>query len=158
MSSASRPRVLIRWDYSEDWHARALLRRAALAALADQGFQSGELSVAVVDADRMSRLHQQYLKISGATDVLTFDLGTGVDAGIVDGEVIVCADVARERAMRRSTRLAEAKAELALYVVHGILHLAGYDDHDADDFKRMHAREDRILAAIGLGRVFESGA
>ncbi|HQL55899.1 MAG TPA: rRNA maturation RNAse YbeY [Phycisphaerae bacterium] len=43
---------------------------------------------------------------------------------------------------------------MALYVVHGILHLAGYDDHTARDFERMHAREDQLLERLGLGPVF----
>lgn len=47
-----------------------------------------------------------------------------------------------------------AIAELALYVVHGVLHLAGYDDRRRTDFERMHRREDELLLKAGIGRVF----
>lgn len=171
-------RVAIAWRFEHDWRARSLLRRAAAAALRAERFSRGELSIAVVADDEMTRLHGERLNIPGPTDVLTFDYGTRVADGLIDGltngltddladdladglidgEVIVCADVARRRAAQRSTRLADARAELALYVVHGILHLAGYDDHDPRDARRMHAREDELLAQAGLGAVFKAGA
>ena len=66
--------------------------------------------------------------------------------------------MARRRAAARDKTLATARAELALYLVHGLLHLAGYDDRDAAAFRRMHRREDEILATLGLGGVFQDGA
>lgn len=49
-------------------------------------------------------------------------------------------------------------AELALYVVHGLLHLSGYDDHDPSAARIMHAREDALLVALGLGPVYTAGS
>jgi probable rRNA maturation factor len=149
--------VAIAWKLRTAWRAEALLRRAALHAAMREGFTAGSLSVTVVGAWRMATLHERYMNVAGPTDVLTFDLGTDPDAGLLDGEVIVCADVARRTAARTSKTLAAARAELALYVVHGVLHLAGYDDHDEADFARMHAREDELLTELGLGRVFDAG-
>ena len=148
--------IHINWSYTEDWRAKALLRRAALAALEAEGIVAADLSIAVVDAAEMSRLHKRHLKRHGPTDVLTFDLGSDLVAGRIDGEIVVCADMARQRAAERSSKLSDAKSELALYVVHGLLHLTGYDDRRPVDFRRMHAREDEILTRIGLGRVFAS--
>ena len=148
--------IHINWIYSKDWRAKALLRRAALATIEAEEIADVDLSIAVVDAAAMSRLHKRYLKKHGPTDVLTFDFGSDPAAGRIDGEIVVCADVARRRAAQRSSKLSDAKSELALYVVHGLLHLLGYDDHKPADFRRMHAREDEILTRIGLGRVFAS--
>ncbi len=146
--------IHVNWSYTEDWRAKALLRRAALATLEAEEIADADLSIAVVDAAEMSRLHKRYLKKHDPTDVLTFDLGSDLTAGRIDGEIVVCADIARQRAAERSSKLTDAKSELALYVVHGLLHLAGYDDCEPAEFRRMHAREDEILTQIGLGRVF----
>ena len=67
---------------------------------------------------------------------------------------MICADEARRQARTRGHGPAE---ELALYIVHGVLHCTGYDDHeDAGDLGAiaMHKREDEILSAIGAGVVY----
>jgi probable rRNA maturation factor len=139
------------------WRADALLRRAACATLAAEGVARGELSVAVVGAARMASLQRRYMSIAGPTDVLTFDLGSDLKQHRVEGEVVVCADeaLARAGAGRKPTRA--ARAELALYLVHGILHLCGYEDHSAAGFRRMHRREDELLTRLGIGPVFRRG-
>lgn len=161
--------IAITWNLRTDWRARRLIERAARHALTAEGFHRGSLSIAVVGRRAMRTLHRRTLSIDAATDVLTFDLLEDDELGIadcagakvtlpagrrIDAEIVVCADVAR----RRMRTLKAATAELCLYVVHGILHLAGHDDHDPPAFARMHAREDELLSEIGLGRVFGSGA
>jgi probable rRNA maturation factor len=130
------------------WRVRArcadhgLLRRVAGHAAAAEGFARGQLSVAIVGARRMASLHRQYLGVDGPTDVLTFDLGCDRPHGRLEGEIVLCAAVARrQRAWR---------AELALYLVHGILHLAGYDDQTTSGARRMHARESELLRELGI--------
>jgi len=143
--------VEIEWGIRTSWPAGvSTLRRTALATLEVEGFTEGNLSIAVVGKQRMARLHHEFSGIPGATDVLTFDLGTIVADQFIDGEIIVCSDIARQR----SRSIKAAVRELALYTVHGILHLVGYDDHDPAEFERMHAREDELLNRLGLGRVF----
>ncbi|MDX2199645.1 MAG: rRNA maturation RNase YbeY [Phycisphaerae bacterium] len=145
--------------------------RTARFVLAAERFTDGELSIAVVGARRMAALHKRFMDIAGATDVLTFDLGTDRRSRMLVGEIVVCVDVAQRqcaetrvgsdrspRRRRAAPSAAEVRKELALYVTHGILHLAGYDDHAAADFRRMHAREDALLAQMGVGRVFSPGA
>lgn len=147
--------VAIEWGIRTSWPTGvSTLKRAALAALVAEQFKRGALSIAVVGKHRMARLHEEFSGIAGPTDVLTFDLDTQPDEQIVDGEIVVCSDVARQR----TTSIRAAVRELALYTVHGILHLAGYDDHDPAAYERMHAREDEILSQLGLGRVFSNGA
>jgi probable rRNA maturation factor len=71
----------------------------------------------------------------------------------VEGEVYICLDEARRRAEAMEHSVFN---ELLLYATHGLLHLIGYDDHDAADHRRMHAREDELLTAIGVGAIFEA--
>lgn len=148
--------ITLAWNLRTDWKARPLLIRAARHAAMAEGFGTGGLSLAVMGKRAMRSLHRRFMNIDQPTDVLTFDLGTDPDEGTIDGEIVVCADVARQRARRASGRsiIAAAREELALYIVHGVLHLAGYDDHDPADFARMHKREDELLEQLGLGRVF----
>lgn len=135
-----------------------LLRRVAQHVLAAEGFRTGTLSVAVVSACTMSALHREFTGRPGPTDVLAFDLGSDRRAGRLDAEVILCADVARRQAATRGGTLQAARAELALYLVHGLLHLAGYDDHAPRQFVTMHLREDQLLERLGLGPVFKTAS
>ena len=150
--------IAVAWRPRTSWRAIALLERCARRAASAEGFDRGSLSIAVVGAAAMTTLHRLHLGREEPTDVLTFDLGTDCRHGILDGEIVLCADMARRRAAARDKTLATARAELALYLVHGLLHLAGYNDRDAAAFRRMHRREDEILETLGLGGVFQDGA
>jgi probable rRNA maturation factor len=118
------------------------------------GVREAAVCVVVVDDARMSALHQEYRQVAGTTDVLTFDMGSQPEAAggpRIEGDLVLCRDVARRQARRRGH---PARAELLLYAVHGVLHLLGYDDHDAAAARRMHRREDQVLAALGVGAVY----
>ena len=113
----------------------------------------GEVRVRIVADAEMAAAHERYSKVSGTTDVLTFDLAEG--PGVLDLDILVCLDEAeRQGASRRH----EPRRELLLYIVHGMLHGLGYDDHEEADYARMHEAEDRVLAAIGVGATFARGA
>jgi probable rRNA maturation factor len=120
-----------------------------------EGFVSGQLSVAVVGDTAMSRLHRRFADTPGPTDVLAFDLGSQPARGHLDAEVILCASFAWRVAQGQ---LPAARRELALYLVHGILHLAGYEDGTPAGFEAMHTREDQLLSQLGLGPVFRQRA
>jgi len=121
---------------------------ANAAAALDQLDKSGEARVRVVTDTEMDDAHRRYAGVPGTTDVLTFDLAQGDE---LDVDLLVCAEVAGRQASERGHDRAK---ELLLYVVHGLLHCVGYDDHDPDDSARMHQREDEILTAIGVGPVY----
>ena len=148
----------VTWQPRNSWRAVAMLRRVAEYTLQAEGFTHGRLSVVVIGATAMATLHRKFRGSPNATDVLTFDLESDPQIGIVDADIVVCTDVARRRAARRGGSLEIARAELALYLVHGILHLASYDDHTTSEFRRMHAREDELLLELGLGAVYRAGA
>ncbi len=132
----------------------AHLRKAVRAALHRHVVPRARITVALVDDGVMAKLNRQFRGEAGTTDVLSFDLHDSAHGnGAIDGEIVLSIDRAIGEAKRRGHAL---KAELALYAVHGTLHLLGYDDRRKSDATRMHAMEDEILSSIGLGQVFGS--
>lgn len=128
------------------------LRATVAKALAHLGCE-GEVRIRVVDDEAMASAHQRWSGVEGTTDVLTFDLGT--EGTRLDADLIVCLDEARRQAGERGH---EPWRELLLYVVHGVLHCLGHDDHDEDRAARMHQVEDETLEAIGVGRTYAVGS
>ncbi len=129
----------------------AWLEERAVAALCYLQKKHSEISVRVVDDVDMAELHVKHSGVKGTTDVLTFDHGSKEDS--IHADIAVCIDVAnREAASRGHT----VENELLLYIVHGILHCSGFDDNDEDAHQHMHAEEDRILSAIGVGCVWNN--
>jgi probable rRNA maturation factor len=110
-----------------------------------------ELSVALVGDKQMSELHHEFLGLTGPTDVLTFELEHDSCGRVTSGEIAICVPVARRQARLRGGR---AEHEVLLYALHGLLHLCGFDDRTESGFHAMHRREDHILAALGIGPVF----
>jgi probable rRNA maturation factor len=128
------------------------LRRAIRAVLRRHTVVSARISVALVDDTDMARLNRDHLGHEGPTDVLSFDLRDAVNGkNAIDGEIVLSLDMAARKARQRGHSV---EAELALYAVHGTLHLLGYDDRRKADAKRMHDMEDEILSSIGWGPVF----
>jgi probable rRNA maturation factor len=115
----------------------------------------GEVRVRLVDDVEMAAAHERYSGIAGTTDVLTFDLRDPEEAAAeptrLDVDILACVDEARRQAAGRAHAV---ERELLLYILHGVLHCLGEDDHDDAAYARMHAREDEVLEAIGAGRVF----
>ena len=107
-----------------------------------------ELSVALVDDDEMTHLNEQYRGIVGPTDVLSFGCDdpcpAASDEPIAIGDVIIAPDVARRQAAELGTTIED---ELDLLLVHGILHLLGYDHESDADATAMQARERVLLDA-----------
>jgi probable rRNA maturation factor len=121
------------------------LRATAQAALRALGRGDRDVHVSVVDDHAIRRLNARYLRTRNTTDVLAFDLHAPGPSRLM-GEVIVCADTARRQARRLGVSVA---LELDLLVVHGLLHLAGWDDHEPREARLMHEREREILAETG---------
>jgi probable rRNA maturation factor len=107
---------------------------------------SAELSVAVVGADEMAHLNERYRGVAGPTDVLSFGCDdpcpAGSDEPITLGDVIIAPEIAERQAAELGTTVEE---ELNLLLVHGVLHLLGYE-HDEDE--TAHAMQDRERALL----------
>jgi rRNA maturation RNase YbeY len=125
------------------------VRAAGERALAALGRRAAEVHVTLVDDARMARLHARFLGRRTPTDVLAFDLG-GPGPAPELGAVIVSAETAARQARRQRVPVA---LEVELLVVHGLLHLAGYDDRDPAEARRMHGRAREILSASRTRRV-----
>ena len=121
------------------------LRRAVRAIFEAEALTSATVSVAIVDDATIHRLNNGFLGHDRPTDVLSFVLDRTEDA--LDGEVIVSADTAAAVAQRFGWTAAD---ELLLYVIHGTLHLVGYDDQDPEALLEMRTRERQFLARFGL--------
>lgn len=118
--------------------------REVVKAVLHREKADAELSVVFVDKDEITRLNKKFLGHKGPTDVLSFPLET--NAKHITGEVIVCVPVAVEYAAEAKT---EVEGEIMLYVVHGILHLLGYDDTDTKSANTIHHVEKEILTEFG---------
>ena len=121
------------------------LVHAARTVLNGEGVARASLSLAVVDDATIHYLNRQYLQLDSATDVLSFLLEDGPDG--LEGEVVVSADTAAAQSIAAGWSLAD---ELLLYVIHGTLHLAGFNDHDSNGRLAMRTAERSYLERLGV--------
>jgi probable rRNA maturation factor len=126
-----------------------LLRRITRVLLGELLERSeADLGVFIVAAPEMTRLNETFLRHAGSTDVITFDYSetpTGSSPPALHGEIFVCVDeaVAQARRFRASW-----EAELVRYVVHGVLHLCGFDDTRPAARRAMKQAENRLLRKV----------
>jgi probable rRNA maturation factor len=121
---------------------RGLTRWLLSEALQVQKFQ---LTICVVGTEEMTHLNETFLKHKGSTDVLAFDYSEDAEPTSVIGEICVCA----EEAMIQSARFrTDWRSELVRYVVHGTLHLLGYDDHGLASRRQMKRVENQTLRRL----------
>jgi probable rRNA maturation factor len=123
----------------------AWVRRAALAAYARCLPRSADgkfalrgipgVEVAIVSDRTIARVHQEFMDIPGATDVITFE----------HGEIVISAETARSYAKEHRHFV---EHELALYIVHGLLHLNGYDDTTPTVKEAMFRVQDEVWASV----------
>ena len=126
--------------------AADLIRRI----LADEGIRRGVVEVTVVGDPAIHRLNAQFLGHDRPTDVLAFEMESNPKEALFEGSVVVSDETALDRARDYAW---SAENELLLYVVHGVLHLVGYDDHAPDDERLMRAKEREYLALAGIDAI-----
>ncbi len=119
--------------------SQAKVKWAAEVAAKRLRLKMDDLSVVFVGAQRMRTINRTFLKHDYVTDVITFDLGAAV------GEIIICPSVAASQARQYGNSV---QREILLYMVHGLLHLAGYDDHAPADITRMRAKEKELMKEL----------
>ena len=105
----------------------------------------GQLAVYFIHAAEMALLNEQFLGHAGSTDVITFNYQEGAAPGQWCGEIFVSVDDALASAPRFR---APWQMELARYLVHGVLHLRGYDDRRPAARREMKREENRVLKAL----------
>jgi probable rRNA maturation factor len=100
------------------------------------------VSVAFVTDRRIAEIHRDFMSVDGPTDVITFQ----------HGEIVISVETAARQAEKFSSSFVR---ELRLYFVHGLLHLAGWDDLTSDGFRKMGDAQERIVRDVEAG-VLES--
>ena len=120
----------------ERFAARAFQRCAELPGASLENVRAlPTINVVLVSDRRIAALHQQFMKISGPTDVLTFQ----------HGEIVVSVETAQQNARRFDTALED---EIRLYVVHGFLHLLGFEDQTPAPSRAMEAAQEEVLRSL----------
>ena len=123
---------------------RGRMRETVRAVLEGEGVRDAAISLAFVDNPTIHRLNQRYLGHDEPTDVLSFPLSEGKQ---LEGELVIGAEVGQQQAESHGH---DVGTELALYVIHGLLHLCGYDDETPSQAKAMRERERHYLRELGL--------
>jgi probable rRNA maturation factor len=141
------------------------MRLAEHVLRSERAPEDAEMAIVFVDSTTIAELNQQYLGGAGPTDVLAFPLEEEIPVGrypdeggrgpgaasdppeppMAIGDVVVCPEVAQRQAAEHGVTTDD---EIALLVVHGTLHLFGYDHAESDDAERMQRRERELLASF----------
>ncbi len=121
------------------------LTDAVKAVLRTHDVAYARIGVSIVDDPTIHELNRRWLDHDYATDVLSFPLSWQDD--FLEGEIVASADTAKTCASRFSWNESD---ELLLYVIHGALHLVGYDDQTPEALEKMRAGERKILALFDL--------
>lgn len=115
-----------------------------------------ELGITIVDTERMTTLHEDWMNEPGPTDVLSFPIdeltpGTKEQTsgpGIL-GDIVICPEFARKDASEANRTLDQ---HVQFLTVHGLLHLLGYDHATEEEYAQMFALQDELLDSWGSGR------
>ena len=107
--------------------------------------EDAELSVLMVDPDHMQRLNNRFANNNYATDVLAFPMTDEEEDGTLLGDVVMCPQVAQDHARSYNLSLGD---ELDVLLVHGVLHLLGYDHQGDGDKSRMERRTRELLESF----------
>ena len=121
------------------------LKEIAAATLANLKIQEAELGIVVVGAKEMASLNESFLGHEGPTDVITFDYSESRTPAEIRGEIFICVSEAERQSKLFGT---DWQSEVVRYVIHGILHLAGYDDLQPVARKKMKREENRLVRRL----------
>lgn len=131
---------------SEHIEELALVDLKPFLAWISEDYQvTGRLSIAVLSDPEIREINNRYLGHDYETDCISFDLSDQED--LFDGEVIISADTARRVAQEVGW---DPKYEACLYLIHGVLHILGYDDDTAESKAEMRAQERHYLQKLGV--------
>ena len=123
-------------------------RKVAVLALESERVRNAMISIVFVSEQMIAKMNSRYLKKNRPTDVIAFGFSSGSRGGAVIGDIYICPDVARANAKAEKVSLRE---ELDRLVVHGILHVLGYDHPESErrTGSKMWRKQETILRRAG---------
>ena len=125
----------------------ARVRTICEQVLDDGNVKSGKINVVLVDSDTIRQYNRDFLQHDYPTDVISFPAEDRRSEGYLEGEVLACTEIANERAKEFGWT---AEEELLLYIVHGMLHLTGYNDTNSEQQAAMQEKERTYLETLGI--------
>ncbi|WP_319243370.1 rRNA maturation RNase YbeY [uncultured Propionivibrio sp.] len=144
--ASKRLNLSVQYACDDELPQRPAIRTWVRRALDVDGPRGGQITIRFVDEDEGRTLNRDFRHKDYATNVLSFPYD---DDPVVCGDLVVCTPVVRREAGEQGK---SPKAHCAHLIVHGILHLQGYDHETGeDDAKAMEDKERVILAALGFG-------
>ncbi len=132
---------------------RPTVQRAATAALEDQAVRDATLTILLADDAEVQSLNGTYRGKATPTNVLSFPDGSCDSGKLHLGDIILSYDTIAQEAVVQKKKL---KAHLSHLVIHGVLHLLGFDHAQERDANRMESREIYILARMGIANPYET--
>ena len=148
----SNPSVDVQIACEEDDHPPPTRIRQWVAAATNEQHASAELTVRIVDVEEITQLNGDYRGKQQPTNVLSFpaDLPDHIELPLL-GDVVICASIVRAEAEQQHKALLDHWAHM---VIHGTLHLLGYDHINDDDAERMESREIEILHSLQIANPY----
>jgi probable rRNA maturation factor len=136
---------------SEDQPDEAQIQAWVDAALEDVS-QDTEIVIRIVDEDESAQLNDQYRHKKGPTNILSFpfEVPDGIDLNLL-GDLVVCAPVVAREAVEQHKLPIHHWAHI---IVHGVLHLLGYDHIDEDEAEQMEGKEIEILKKLNINNPY----
>lgn len=145
--------VEVIWDDTVcDWAERLSQNRieqAVHAAAAERGFIHGTIGIRLTNDQAIHVINVRHLGHDYPTDVISFPYGCDDEAASIEGELVASVDTAIENATDADW---DAIDELVLYIIHGVLHIGGMDDHEQDDRVAMRTAESNVLNVLGISQ------
>ncbi len=119
------------------------IKNLVLKVLKGQGVKkSGWINICFVDNPQIKKFNAKFLKTNASTDVLAFNLSNKKDKDVILADIMISTQMALKQARYFKTTL---NHELSLYVVHGILHILGFNDHTPAQIKLMRKKESQYV-------------
>lgn len=121
------------------------LREVARTVLEGEKVTKAKINIVLLTDPAIHEINRRFLQHDEPTDVITFPM-SNPGAATLEAEILLSTDTAQTAAQERGHDL---ESELLLYLIHGLLHLCGYDDHKPNERKKMRGREQYWLEQVG---------
>lgn len=121
------------------------VREIVKAVIRNEGQRADEMAVYFVETTEICSLHEEFFDDPGLTDCISFPMDSPEETPRFLGEVFICPSTAIQYCLREG---GDPRAEATLYLVHGLLHLMGYDDIETRDRKVMRAEESKHMELL----------